>query len=263
MRGLAISVILVGLSFSNTNNSIPHTPSVHNRFYQGEDRNFWAERFDFSGIGWVNGGQWATMITEHGFVAANHYKPAIGSTLKLYPYNNTSVVWTGKVVWTASVYGDATVGILESAPPLTIARYPIISKGGYDNWTESTNLVYVGRVGSSFAAGTTAIGYSVNPGEDFISLTGFRWRNGGWEWLNDHFATGRSGDSGAPTLMFDEENRLSLVGTHYTPYGDAFYAESADRIDEALALAPIWAGEKVRRSHNIIPKPPIDIFLTK
>lgn len=251
--------IILGLTF-HAYNPEPYSPNRHDRFYEGTDRDFWAEKYDFSGIGWVGEqGPWVTMITDRGFVTAGHYRPGIGSKVTFYPDNTKNKPWNGIVVWTRRVTDtgdDACVGFLDSIPPPTIKRYPIISKGAYSNWYETTNCLYVGRKGSRMVIGTTTLGYNLNPPEQidgsYIPLTGFIWENGLPIFAQPHYVYGRNADrdSGGPTLLYDDQNRLSLIGTHYTTMSDAMYPERVHLINAALASYSLYSNETVTTSYS-------------
>ena len=56
----------------------------------GADKDFLGQAFDWSGVGQVGNGTWATMISPDYFVSAAHYHPSGGDTLTFYEDNDPS-----------------------------------------------------------------------------------------------------------------------------------------------------------------------------
>ncbi len=108
-------------------------PARHDRFYVGVDRSFLAEDLDLSGVGRIDGsaGRWGTLLTPSIFVSADHFAPAVGTTLRFYHTNDPAGTFEERTVvsFQRIIIGDATsdiyLGWLNSPVSDAVATYPI------------------------------------------------------------------------------------------------------------------------------------------
>ncbi|MGF1449385.1 MAG: hypothetical protein ACFB20_08220 [Opitutales bacterium] len=114
---------------------VGYDPARHDRFYVGPDRDFLAEDLDLTGVGRINGsaGRWGTLLTPTTFVSADHFAPAVGTTLRFYhsndpdgPFEERTVIGFQRI-FVDDQTSDVYLGQLDSPVSDAIATYPIAS----------------------------------------------------------------------------------------------------------------------------------------
>ena len=196
----------------------------NDRYYQGVDRAFIGDAYNFSGVGKTgnplidNNTSWATLISPHFAVSANH-DPA-GGTVTFYPGNDPLATPITAVVSSqyaipgttagesdlelirfdgpahAGVTGVSQYGIVEDNEPAL--RNKQIFVYGQTNRLGTNNIDFFGlQTGITGSRDTYALYYSYSPG------------NG-----NPNEAELNAKDSGGPSFVVGEGNQLALIGTH-------------------------------------------------
>lgn len=232
-----------------TFNAGTYAPHAHLRFYEGPDRDFVGEGVDLSGVGRGDDGdgtfsKWATMVSGRGFVTANHFFPANGTSIRFWTGTGTNEFETATVQTSAALVDDLRVGWLTAAPSPAVRRYPLFTLPYPTNYCGAA-LYYVGKQGAlqgDFSLGWQQCppgGYAPGGTNTLWSYSGFLTPIGG-----TNFVFGAGGDSGAPTFAL-AGGRLALFGTHYTPGWDSLFCLHADLVDERLDA---WGGEAVTRA---------------
>lgn len=215
-----------------------YSPARNYRFYDGSDKHFVGDPYDFSGVGLGSAGHWATLVTDNGFLSAVHRHPVVGEKVTFW----TSNARTGSSYYTYTVTGgtrigttDLWLGWFDTTVDASIARYPIPmlrSENAYLG-LELYNYGMTHRVGRNVldvldisqlggSAGRVAVynynPYSVNGGETYL----------------------QAGDSGAPSFAVFN-SRLALIGIHWSithnPDNsiDTFVPAYLDEINKVLA----------------------------
>ncbi len=196
----------------------------NDRFYVGADRAFVGEEFNWSGVGQVGGGTWATMISPTYFVSATHWHPSGGDSITFYegndpagPSHQYTVDSWGYQATTAGVGSDLWLGKL-TTPLATadhIAYYPVL--------TLPTSNDYVGQIifvnGKPNRVGRNAIDRITTAQEPSLpsppskntTVMEFGYDTPG---LGSDEAYLIGGDSGGPDFI-DVNGHLALVGIHY------------------------------------------------
>lgn len=240
-------------------------PKKHDRFYEGPDKAFIGQAYDFSGVFKINNDtKWATFITPNFFVSAAHYHPGTGNILRGYLNNDTNIFFETKVVWTrnmafdgvSSIMVDHCIGMVDKPLPpeykiYPIHRHPTIS----DNWS-STNFIYVGRRPAwngkpryGFAIGTRRTPDGV--AGDYLEYTLLFTSSTSPQLVETNNVHGVGGDSGGPTFEIIN-GQLVLVGTHWRPSSDAYYSFIAEDLNRYIRNAP---SNNHQRVHSLVGKP--------
>lgn len=227
--GLGLTISLPGVTWIQG-----FDPSLHERFYQGVDRNFIGEGLDFSGVGWTGSSittrRWATLIADDYVIGAWHWRPSNGDTLTFNTGNLDGSNEVTLTIDTGSRIGgtDLWLGKLTASAPGSLARYPIYDLGALSNYDGQELLVYgqEHRLGTNHI--TRAEEYTEGSSTSDTVVFDYDTAEGtGEAYLNAY-------DSGGPT--FTEHNgELSIVGIHWSVSGTA-YGEPAlnDPLHESI-----------------------------
>ena len=207
--------------------------------------------FSLSGVGRsTNNGRWATLIGDNVFLTANHFRPALNSTIEFYPGNDPSASpFTANVVGGSRVVTpgngsdaggttDLYVGYLDQAVDSSIARYDfatefingVAADPGFVNISPNNpfqgDLGYIVGISPTNRSAITTdqsvglnlvSGYAENV--DFLGNTNndtliyeFNDPNDGNAYV-DNEAYVRGGDSGAPNFTV-QNGELLLLGVN-------------------------------------------------
>ena len=214
----------------------------HYRFYDGSDKNFVGEPYDFSGVGYSNEGHWATLVSNNYFISATHYHPYAGETVTFWATNDlTGPSYTYTVTGGTRIgMTDLWVGKFDTMADASIARYPVAMLPSASDFIDLVLYNYGAdqRVGRNVLE---MLGKDrVDPSSGIVAW--YDYDN------NDSPSVGgdetflQVGDSGAPSFTVID-SQLSLVGVHWaiytyggTPAGstDTFVPEYYDEVNAVL-----------------------------
>ncbi|MGF1484588.1 MAG: hypothetical protein ACFBZ8_09505 [Opitutales bacterium] len=240
-KGLClVSLLFLGVSTLPTPawaqmNIVGYDPARHDRFYEGADRDFLGEAVDLSGVGRRAGsaGRWGTLIAPNVYVAADHFAPVVGDTLRFYADNSADGVFEERTVisiqriFEGDVTTDLQIGFLNTPVSDAIATYPIavlpnnfsyrqaqIYVLGRSNTSDSLTNIRLGRaIIKSF--GSTSIGTLVD-GMTVVTNTSQTYT------FDQDEAAAEFGPDAALPVLFDSggpaflviDGQLALVGLH-------------------------------------------------
>ncbi|MGD0382518.1 MAG: autotransporter-associated beta strand repeat-containing protein [Thermoguttaceae bacterium] len=230
--------ILVLSSLASALNINGYTPANYDRFSSGypsapinnTSSSFIGLGYDWSGVGWsaTNDTQSFALLGSQFILYANHYTPAVGSTINFTTgngtvYNNTVASVSGQLI----LGSDLAIAALSSpiSSSANITSYPILFLGysGSPYYTAYKNLLLYGwtaRIGTNSIS--SIVQFSGDSGYylkyNFDTTTAGR-------------ATVVSGDSGSPTFVVASTGELCVVGDHY-----AIYNDGSGGVDSFLAL---------------------------
>ncbi len=269
------SCVLIGLSTSLFYTEVAfakitlqsYSAKNHYRFYTGGDKNFIGSAFDASGVG-RGADRWATMISEHYFITANHHHAADGATIRFYHSNDPTgafedhTIDSGQQVFLNPAVPasgtDLWIGKLATAPTTDVARYSVIDLG--PNSAYYNEEIYT--FGKDFGSASTsqALGRNtIDPGSISSRSDGsnttlsylYDFDDPGGVGADESFLQG--GDSGGPSFIA-VGSQLGLVGIHWfnnsSPdfSGDSFVPGYINQINDLLAVG----GESLS---VIVPEP--------
>ena len=215
----------------------------NDRFLSGGS-SFIGASYDWSGVGFSNGGSWATMISPTYFVSAWHDHPTPGQTVTFDVGNGpTATAYTYTVgsfgfqtsssgIPGASYAGsDVWLGQLTSPVASNIAKYPVLtlpSLPDYDGlpiWTYGYGATGPGRVGkSNISSYSGSISSGINSYSGVTALNGVYtaetsmvmyfnyYANGGQQGPDECYLEG--GDSGGPAFTV-VNGSLAVLGTGF------------------------------------------------
>jgi hypothetical protein len=209
--------------------------------------------------------KWVTMISEHYFITAGHYKPnrqydpGSAPLIRFYQTNDASpsgTYWeraaeldaansTG--YWSEPISGsDFWIGRFDTAPPSWVKRYPLLKRPeefnvfGLDAVTPETEFYVVGH---SDPMGQASMRVGRNEfAEDFqrqyvhtepIETIGYRWTFETSTGLGNDEALVQDRDSGAPSFLATPVG-LALTGTHTALIGNAGVDTSVSYFAQAI-----------------------------
>jgi len=198
--------------------------SRHDRFSSGypsnpqPNTNFWLAAHDFSGVGWdaSNADRSVTLVSPRHFLAADHFRPAIGATL--FFLNRHDVLQSNTVAayhTTTNDAGEATDVVLGELSDSSLADNEVsyYAIAAYETEAEYAGLPVI-MYGKSARAGAGTI-----DGFTDVSVSGEKNTTRCFE-VNYNKLSGdgddahvESGDSGSPSFLL-VSNRLALVGVH-------------------------------------------------
>ena len=207
------------------------TVQRHERYYQGADKAFLGEQFDWSGVGRsVGSGRtpWLTMISPSYFITSKHFAPAIGEPIYFSHTNDPNGPSEQRTRASGQPLAntDTWLGKLDSPVSENVAKYPIYPF--LDNRSDYQNkeLYVVGRsplsnpVQKQFdvAIGRNRVDF-VSPISNFneFSLRFSTDPNATLGFSPDE-ASVVTGDSGGPSFLL-KDNQLGLVSTHWSISG--------------------------------------------
>ena len=216
-----------------------YNAAQHYRFYDGSDKNFVGETYDFSGVGYSNAGHWATLVSSNYFISATHYHPVAGETVKFWATNDLAGPSYTYTVSGGSQIGstDLWVGRFDSVVDSSIARYPVAMLPSASDYIDLVlyNYGVDQRVGRNVLE-ILATEY-VKPSTGVVAW--YDYDN------NDSPSVGgdetflQVGDSGAPSFTV-LNSELSLIGVHWAKYTypegsiDTFVPEYFDNVNAVL-----------------------------
>ena len=189
----------------------------NDRYYQGNDRAFIGDPYNFSGVGKNNNPltdsntEWATLISPHFALSANH--AAAGGTVTFYPGNDPSATpitatVSNQYLIPGTTPGESDLELIQfGAAVAGVSQYAIVEDNeaallnkqifvyGQMNRLGTNNIDFFGLQQGS--RDTYALYYSYSPGNG----------NPNEAELNDH-------DSGGPSFVIGDGNQMALIGTH-------------------------------------------------
>lgn len=214
------------------------TPARHYRFYNGSDKNFVGNPYDFSGVGCGSSGRWVTLMTDNCFLSAYHLHPGTGETVTFWATNDlagpsyTYTVMGGVRIGTTDIW----VGWFDAAVDTSIARYPIA--------VLPTAKEYRKLVLYNYGI-NHRIGRNVLDKIALFQLGGSTGLSAFYDYDNNDVPSSggdetylQVGDSGAPSFAVFN-SRIALIGTHWANTSHA-PAEGAISID---TFAPAYFNE--------------------
>ena len=228
-------------------------PARHDRFYQGPDKAFIGEDYDFSGVarapqtdGRSKSMLWATMISDSYFLTANHIvrDAVIGTNLRFYHGNDPDGSFEEHTVVSGQQIGNSDIWLGKLSTPVTsqVAKYRIPAMKLSDALGSEIHIF-----GLANGEGNPQYHWTTNMrmGRNVIHRTGtlsgkyqgaagFQWfygENGGG--LGDDEAMTIGGDSGAPSFL-TVGNEPTLLGVHNSVLTDAFVPSMIDEIKAAM-----------------------------
>lgn len=200
-----------------------------------DDPAFFADAYDFSGVGRNTDQHWATMIGPNVFLSATHYHPAIGSTVSFFPGNDPAAPSVTRTV--AGGQGlagsDLWIGHFDVAVPASIHIYsyataPINNLSDFNSILSGTYALPVGNSPTNTGYGAS---YLTNMAVGENRLDDFDWNVSEGSSTGDVVAIIRNepgdagftyetyetllqrGDSGSPLLIDAGGGALQVVGT--------------------------------------------------
>jgi hypothetical protein len=205
------------------------------------DADFIANDYDLSGVGINDSGRWLTMISPNVYIGAQHFKPAVNSSVTFYQTNDPSGPSVTRFVsaTTKQIGADTDIflGVLDQALPSGYQFYNFatedISAAGINAFSSSTytgaDAFVLGRSPTNFTVSQdiavgrnkldvwwdsitaqtsptvsntgAAIGAVINSPEDDDYV--------------QHEADLRIGDSGAPLFVASAPNQFTIVGINW------------------------------------------------
>lgn len=232
-----------------------YSAARHYRFYTGSDKNFIGTLYDFSGVGYSSGGEWATLVSDSYFISATHLHPTTGQTVTFYTTNSlTGTKYTYTVAGGMQIgKTDLWVGWFSTTVNPSIERYPILTLPELDDYNNLILYNYgkqdlVGRNVLddlySYTSGSTGmVAWYDYDGKDTPSV-------GGDETVL------QSGDSGAPSFVVYNSS-LALVGIHwlsdrYTISGDTFVPYYYNNVNAVLGSS--------KQALEAVPEPDMSLY---
>ena len=228
MAGLAL--IFTGCQFFSPDGLYirDYDPARHDRFYEGADRVFLGEIYNWSGVGVVReDGEieaWATMVAAQYFLSAHHRHPEPGDVLTFWEGNDPAgprheyLVDNWSLVPTCDGHDtDLYLGRLaEPIPPEHhIAFYTVLDLGSDDAYPGLDIFVYgaPGRLGINQIDRIN----KVSRGDWLFPVFEFGYNPCGGAGGDEAYVV--EGDSGAPSFV-GCDGLLLLVGIHSTNQGN-------------------------------------------
>ena len=235
---------------------------LYDRFYTGADKAFIGQAFDWSGVGQLNGAQWATMISPQYFVSIGHFYPASGQ-LTFYSDNNTNDPQTFTIdsTFRAFSYGNGSggsaavyVGRLTAPIPASdhIAYYPILQEpalpdNDHSNY-DGLPLYVCGKSPTGTGADAERVGRNLLttavPGTMYYVYNTY----GDPDTVGADECLVQGGDSGGPSFTVID-GALALLGLHQSVSGaagvDGSYSEDTLVSDSISWLDSEMVGQQV------------------
>jgi len=208
-----------------------HDPNLHDRFQN--HANFIGNPHDWSGVAQVAIGvstnHWATMISNHYFVTADHFAPVTNDTIRFYHSNDLGGTFEDHTISGGTQIGvtDLYLGRLNTPVSASVQKYPVFRLPNDDDY-ENVELFNFGLATGGSATnqrlGRNVIEADVDVGE-FGTGTIVTASDGGktgqvylFEYdvpgLGDDETYLQSGDSGAPSLTIFN-GKPAVVGVHW------------------------------------------------
>lgn len=237
----------------------------HDRFYEGDDKAFIGEEFDWSGVGRTGGDEWVTMISPSYFLSSAHLAPDGNDTVTFYEENDQSglshdyVVNVGQqiAVENQSNPTDLWVGKLnDSIADDPINYYPVLDASSAYSGMELYNYGKPDRVGRNELDGFTSRTVEDPNTEEESTGMSMVFNYDGQDVLDigDDETLLRGGDSGGPSFT-KWNDRLALLGIHWFTSedddfsGDTFVPAYIDQIN--AYMDDMVGGESV----TVVPEP--------
>ncbi|MHB0959645.1 MAG: trypsin-like serine protease [Pirellulaceae bacterium] len=219
----------------------------HDRFYEGKDKSFVGEAFDWSGVGKTRNA-WVTMISPSYFLSAAHLAPDANDEVTFFRGNDRAArhVYTvagGQRITIDNTPTDLWIGKLTAPldPSHQISYYPILGLESESSYVglELFNYGSVDRVGRNVLDG---INVEINGSSTTVSML-FDFD------AADEIDTGgdetfvEPGDSGGPSFV-NWNGQLALLGVHWFQSkseeeawysGDTFIPHYADVANSLMA----------------------------
>jgi hypothetical protein len=182
-----------------------------------QDSSFLGAGFDLSGVGVVNGGGWATMISDQYFLSAYHAEPTNGGnqSLQVDFFRDFKDTTPDESAWIDPTFRmrlgttDLWVGKLLSTPSAAIKRYPLISRNESSNYLAAVDpkIYIVGYFGGDQTVTRTRVGVN--------KITGLIGPD--YEFNLEAGATAYGGD--AAMTIFGDSTGPTFVRTSYGTNG--------------------------------------------
>jgi len=219
----------------------------HFRFYEGSDKNFIGDPYDFSGVGLGNNSgstHWATMVSDNYFISASHYHPVTGETVTFYETNDlTGTSYTYTVAGGTQIGStDLWVGWFDTAVDTSIERYPILMLPDDNDYIGLELYIY----GKEHRVGRNVLDefQIVSEGGSTGKTAFYDFDDNDLPSVGDDEAYLNYGDSGAASFAVYNSN-LAIIGVHWaiTDYPviegassiDTFVPEYYDQVNAVLA----------------------------
>lgn len=236
----------------------------HDRFYVGADKAFIGAPYDWSGVG--RNDYWATMVSDHYFLSANHYHASVGSNVKFSLTNDPNGAYEIRTIASGMriAGSDLWLGKLSEPVSANVAKYSILSlaqESSYDDLALYTyglsdkspvrlgrNNVDPGRIQNAMVDGVT--------GRVFL----YDYDKVGGQGADESYLQG--GDSGGPSFVVSG-GQPTLVGIHWFTWddetaspkiigsGDTFVPHYVAAINQAMV------GEQL----TLVPEPSMLVLL--
>ena len=238
MRPLTlVSLIALGLKLPSSLfaaiNIIGYDPLTNDRFEN--DASFFAAGLDLSGVAIADtgqgpafsgddGGRWVTMLSPNVFITANHFAPAVGSSVTFHQTNDAQgASFTASIEETERIGNtDIRVGTLDAALPDGYTYYDVLNSPLSSEDPVSItgpNVLTFGRSAGDYAV-TQDVAVGQNnlnlffPSQNVAGATG----DAGLMTFDDPGLAFESqfavGDSGAPAMVLVNGN-LTIVGVNW------------------------------------------------
>ena len=235
--------------------------------------------YDWSGVGFSDGGSWATMISSTYFVSAAHDHPTPGQTVTFHLDNNPNgptetytVASGGYQTTSANIPGasyagsDVWLGELTSPVASGIAKYPVLSLPSLSDYVGTTiwTYGYSNRVGKNNISSVSVLNGVYTPETTQVMYFNY-YANGGQQGPDECYLEG--GDSGGPAFAV-VNGSLALLGTGFVnavdlglttppgvynegiyngaPSGDAFVPFYVSQLDANMSGAQVM---------TVVPEP--------
>ncbi len=218
-------------------------PAYHDRFHVGEDKDFIAAGFSWSGVGKSpNGRHWATMISPSYFLSSDHYLPIPGTVFRFYASNDPDGAYVDRVVASGEQVGDGDFWLGKLSEPVGegVAIYPLVGPDylGF----EGAEIVVFGR---SNLTGDESANMRVGLNQIDSAVAGGKWLAFDFDppgGMGGDEVYLQGGDSGGPSFILID-GAPALVGIHFGISPDTSYDFSSPHyLDEIRRLA---VGEKI------------------
>ena len=210
--------------FSSTNhlrmNGFPTNPTVNPTFLNPGGAA--SGLLDLSGVGWSvdDTTKQLTLVSPRHFVGANHFRPAVGSSVRFLAKDNSlhtlTILSISSIPNADNSPSDVYLGEFTTEMPAAAAVLPL----PYLNL--ATEAAYVGQalvvVGQAARGGRGTIGSVSDFGGDpitsgaGITTRAFTFSYAPLGSVDDAFA--QAGDSGSPSFVVNAAGKAALVGTH-------------------------------------------------
>lgn len=241
------------------------TLNRHHRFYEGADKQFVGDPYDWSGVArTVDVGKWGAMISPSYYVSANHFHPATGEVFRFYYGNSTNgafeertVVSGQKVLGDGGTNSDLWIGKLNAPVSDAVAKYPMLR-------LPNTLSSYLGRTLHVFGrptdnnVGTNSqskihMGFSkVSSVQADVGGSYFVWSTTGAPFGGDTALYAEGGDSGGSSFIVFN-GVPTFLGTHYYPSMSSF---APDYIAQFNAIMSSNGEQVTVIDFNTIPAAP-------